>query len=125
MFSSPTLSHSFSLILLQAKGYSLNLKFETLKVGTSTTMMIMGIPMWLLLLVPLFVMMVLIGNRGEMMERMKKWVVAHIMERRKRRERERIVMMMEGKTERTTHRCGNMSQILGVEPQNLHAPIVE
>ena len=66
------------------------------------------------------------------MKRMKKWVVAHIKERweRKRRMRKMImVMVMERKPKTTKHPCANMSQSLeegeGMEPQNLHAPIVE
>ena len=61
------------------------------------------------------------------MKRMYKWEVAHIMERKKR---EMIAMVeMERNPKRTKHPCKNMSQSLeegeGVEPQNLHAPIVE
>ena len=61
-----------------------------------------------------------------MRKRMKKWEVAHTMERRRRRGKRRG--KAERKPKRTPHPCGNMSQgrqeLEGVEPPNLFAPIV-
>ena len=65
-----------------------------------------------------------------MRKRMKKWEVAHTMERRRRRRKRRGKRRgkAERKPKRTPHPCGNMSQgrqeLEGVEPPNLFAPIV-
>jgi hypothetical protein len=52
MLSSPTLSHFSSIILLQVAGYYQG----------STSMM--GMSMWYIILVPFFIMMVVLGNKG-------------------------------------------------------------
>ena len=63
-----------------------------------------------------------------MRKRMKKWEVAHTMQRRRRRRRKRRGKA-ERKPKRTPNPCGNMSQgrqeLEGVEPPNLVAPIVK
>jgi hypothetical protein len=53
MFSSPTLSHFSSIILLQAASYYQD----------STSMM--GLSMWYITLVPFFIMMVVLGARRQ------------------------------------------------------------
>ena len=60
---------------------------------------------------------------------MKKWEVAHTMERRRRRKRRgKRRRKTERKPKRTPYPCGNLSQgrkeVEGVEPPNLFALIV-
>ena len=80
--------------------------------------MVMGL--WIILLVPFVILMMVIGVGGGMRERMKKWEVAHTMERKRRSKTER-------KPKRTPHPCGNVTrqEVEGVEPPNLFAPIVK
>jgi uncharacterized membrane protein len=122
MFSSPTLSHFSSVILLKVASYYQG----------STIMMMMS--MWYVILVPFFIMMVVVGNSYQNTHDSEEEIEVDNTYQGEEEGMEGDVnnendsVMIPKKTKRSTHLCGSMSQGLGegkgVEPQNLYATIV-